>query len=417
VGTIEVTLPKFHDAQRQIAEDSARFKVLMCGRRFGKSMLGWAELCDAAIDGHPVALFAPNYKFASDGWRQIKEMLAPIIKWKSEQEMRLELVNGGSVDVWSLDKPDPGRGRKYKRVFIDEAGIVRNLAECWNAAIRPTLADLKGDAYIVGTPKGAGDFANLFERGQKNDGRWRSWRFKTVDNPYIDSEEIAEARTELPTAVFLQEFEGMPDDEGGNPFGLQAIAECIGPASTEPTAVFGADLAKSHDWTVVIGLDADGRWTEFHRFQRLWSETRESIARIVGNTPTLIDSTGVGDPIVEELQQTLPSLDGFKFSQTSKQDLMRALQSAVQRRAVTIPDGDCASEMRTFQYEYRAGGHVRYEAPSGYHDDCVCALALAVRALGTMQVAPPQLITVSRRSTPLDSFMRGDRVRGSYYAR
>lgn len=383
MSTVELILPAYHEAQGLIAQDAARFKVIMSGRRFGKSLLCFSEIAEPAIDGYPTALFSPNYKYASDGWRWFKEHLGPIIASKNEQDMRLELIGGGSIDVWSLEKEDAGRGRKYKRVGIDEAGLVRKLYHIWTSAIRPTLTDFRGDAIIEGTPKGGGDFANMFEKGQKGDDGWKSWRFTTVDNPYMDGSEVASARAELPEAVFKQEYEGIPDDAGGNPFGMAAIAACIGPRSTKPTACFGIDLAKSVDWTVVIGFDAEGRWTEFHRFQKSWGETVDTLREIIGTTKALVDSTGVGDPITEELQRTLPRVEGFKFNSTSKQDLMRRLQSAIQRGTITIPDGEVAAELRTFGYEYRANG-VRYEAPSGYHDDCVCSLALANWALGEM---------------------------------
>lgn len=413
MAAIEVTLPVYHSAQAEIAQDGARFKVLMCGRRFGKSTLLWSELCETAIDGYPAGLFAPTYKYALDGWRFIRAALAPITRKANEQEMRIELINDGALDVWTLDKPDPGRGRKYKRAGIDEAGIVRDLATRWNAAIRPTLTDYRGDALIVGTPCGPGDFNDMFERGQKDgQDRWRSWRYKTIDNPHMDDQEVAEAKEEIPEKIFLQEYEGIPDDEGGNPFGLTAIAACVREKpSTSETVAYGGDLAKSEDWTVIIGLDADGNWTEFYRFQGLWNEQFERIKKIVGNTPALFDSTGVGDPIVESLQRDLPNVEGFKFTANSKQQIMEGLRSAVQTGRVTIPAGDCASEMRTFRYEYHKNG-VRYEAPPNFHDDCVCSLALAVKAVADMPQCQPSIISLKREPMSLEQriqdFMLGD---------
>jgi hypothetical protein len=89
-----------------------------------------------------------------------------------------------------------------------------------------------------------------------------------------------------------------------------------------------------------------------------------------------MDSTGVGDPIFEDLQREGLDVTGFKFSQTSKQNLMVGLASAIQQRRVTFPEGVLTEELEIFEYQYTATG-VKYSAPSGFHDDCVMALALA----------------------------------------
>ena len=94
----------------------------------------------------------------------------------------------------------------------------------------------------------------------------------------------------------------------------------------------------------------------------------------------LIDSTGVGDPITEDLQRDGLDVTGFKFSQTSKQQLMEGLQAAIHQRKISFPDGVIVSELEIFEYTFTATG-VRYSAPSGFHDDVVCALALACQHL------------------------------------
>ena len=91
---------------------------------------------------------------------------------------------------------------------------------------------------------------------------------------------------------------------------------------------------------------------------------------------TIIDSTGVGDPIVEDLQRELGNVQGFKFTSKSKQDLMVGLASAIQQRKITYPDGVIVHELESFEYLYTRTG-IKYSAPSGLHDDCVMSLALA----------------------------------------
>lgn len=171
-----------------------------------------------------------------------------------------------------------------------------------------------------------------------------------------------------------------PSDDGGNPFGLAAIAKCLAPLAKGPPTAWGWDLAKHVDWTVGIALNKEGKVCEFHRFQKPWDDTIEHVLK-TAKAPALVDSTGVGDPIVEMLQKRggLNRFEGYNFNPSSKQRLMEGLAVAIQSEQITFPDGPIRRELEVFEYEYTRTG-VRYSAPEdmGYHDDCVCALALAV---------------------------------------
>ena len=195
----------------------------------------------------------------------------------------------------------------------------------------------------------------------------------------IDADEIEQAKSMLPDNVFKELYLAEPSDDGGNPFGQQSIQNCIMPLSNAQPAVFGIDLAKHVDWTVVIGLDVRGNVCVFDRFQAPWEETVRRLAQHIGYTSALVDSTGVGDPIVERLQRDLPNVAGFNFSSPSKQKLMEGLALAIQTEQVHYPEGAIVSELEAFAYEYTRTG-VRYSAPDGLHDDCVMALGLAVHA-------------------------------------
>lgn len=143
----------------------------------------------------------------SEIWRDLQARLRPITRYTNMQERRIELLTGGSIEMWSLDKPDVARGRKYKRVVIDEASIIRVLADAWQAVIRPTLADYRGDGFLLGTPKGDNFFKQAFEWGQSDDfPDWASWQMPTATNPLILPEEIDSLRRELPARLFEQEI-------------------------------------------------------------------------------------------------------------------------------------------------------------------------------------------------------------------
>ena len=374
---IRIELPKPHSGQQKIIAEAKRFNALECGRRFGKSTLGENLLIEPALEGFPTAWFSPTNKFATPQWESVVDLVKPITKSIDRTERRIQLITGGQIDFWSLDHPDAGRGRKYKRAIIDEAALVRGFGKAWEESIRPTLTDLLGDAWFFFTPKGRNYAHQLYEKGQDTDNAdWMSWRMGTIANPYISPDEIADAQRQLPEHVFNQEYLGIPADDGGNPFGIDAIRLCVQPLSTEPPAVFGVDLAKSQDFTWVIGLDRSGNVCVSERWQSDWRQTRERVLQLIGNYPALIDSTGVGDPIVEDMQRTNAVVESFKFTSQSKQQIMEGLASSIQQGQIGFPEGQLVSELESFGYEFTNFG-VRYSAPAGLNDDGVCALALA----------------------------------------
>lgn len=362
----------------------------MCGRRYGKSALGIRWLCDGALAGEFCGWFAPNYKYAGDAWRELVQRLAPVTQSKNEQERRLELKTGGVIEIWTLDSDDPARGRKYHRAVVDEAGIVSDLIALYQASIRPTLVDFAGKALFLGTPKGRRHgFVTLFQRGDGDDPEWQSFRASTLDNPYIPVEEVEAARRELPPDIFKQEFEGIPTDDGANPFGLDAIRAAVKPLSDLPPVVFGVDLARSLDFTVVLGLDAYGDTCRLDRFQMPWADTKGNIKELVGQVPIVADATGVGDAIVSDLLTMGVDVTPHIFTQSSKLRLMQRLVAAFQGKTLGIPDGFVVKELEAFEFSYTATG-VKYEAPKGYHDDGVMALALALYGWDRVQGAAPE---------------------------
>jgi hypothetical protein len=370
---VEVNLPKPHSAQQKIISERNRFNVLCCGRRFGKSKLSINLLCETALQGLPAGYFAPTYKLLEGTFKECLTALEQVVKRKHDNQF-IEIMTGGVIEFWSLDNPNAGRSRKYKTAIIDEAAFVKDLWTAWTQSIRPTLTDLKGDAWFLSTPKGKNDFYKLFMRGGAEP-NWAAWKMPTSSNPFIDISEIWDAQKDLPELAFSQEYLAEFNDNVANPFGFQFIKQCTMPLSTEPPVCFGVDLAKSFDWTVIIGLDKFAQVCYFERFQRDWNITKQTVVQLP-KAPIKVDSTGVGDPIVEDVQRLRPNVFGFKYTAHSKQQLMEGLQVAIQQRKIGFPEGIITNELESFEYESTRTG-VRYNAPIGMHDDCVNALALA----------------------------------------
>ena len=367
---MRIELPTPHINQQKILDAERRFIVVMCGRRFGKSELSQILIIKEALNGGQVAYITPTYGLA----QVFFERLTKVLPFKSNiSKLKIYCPNEGSIEFFTGERLDNLRGRKFHLVIVDEAAFIADLEDGWNNSIRPTLTDYEGRAVFLSTPRGKNFFYSLFMKQGEND--WQSFKFSTYDNPHINPREIDDARIQLPEVVFEQEYMANPSENSANPFGNAFIKRCVKPISAQPIVCYGIDLAKSVDYTVIIGLDKDGNVAYFDRFQMDWHNTKETIKRLPP-APIVVDSTGVGDPILEDLLREGVNIEGLKFTSQSKQQLMEGLASAIQQGRIGFPEGVIVDELDVFEYQFTAHG-VRYSAPSGFHDDTVMALALA----------------------------------------
>jgi len=372
--TIEIKLPKPHAAQRAVLDSPARFRVMMCGRRFGKSLISQNISIENGIANKKVAYITPTYQLGKTFFQEICKVLPEKIYKKNETDLTINFITGGQIRFFTGERLDALRGLKFHLVIIDEASYIANLQDGWLNSIRPTLTDYKGLAIFLSTPRGKNFFYSLYMKGGEPD--WEAFKFTTYDNPHIDPSEVDAAKFQLPNVVFEQEYMANPMENAANPFGSEHINACVKDGIAGKAEYYGIDLAKSVDWTVIIGLDKLGHVVHFERFQKDWMQTKETILRLPKNLPIMIDSTGVGDAIVEELQKKFTQMHGFKFTSTSKQQLLEALANSIQTKTISYPTGLIKEELEIFEYTFTSTG-VRYSAPSGFHDDCVIALSLA----------------------------------------
>jgi len=199
--TIELVLNQLHATQQTVSDNLARFNVLRMGRRWGKTTLSQNYFHKDILAGYPCAFMSPTYKMLADVWREYKKVFEPIISKKNEQEKRLEFVTGGSLDFWSFESPDSIRGHKYRRLFGDEAAMVKELSLIWNEIILATLIDYKGEAILASTPRGNNDFRKLDESKD-----WKSFHYTTYDNPILEYDEIQAIEKSMTSRAARQEI-------------------------------------------------------------------------------------------------------------------------------------------------------------------------------------------------------------------
>jgi hypothetical protein len=328
--TIPLHLPRMHSGQAQIARESKRFNVLSCGRRYGKTTLLQEMLIRPALDGYPVGYFAPNYNLLLESWRSLNNTLKPIMKRTNANEHRMELITGGMLDFWTLDNPDAGRSRKYKRVIIDEAGLVKRLMEAWHAAIRPTLADLAGDAWLAGTPKGRNGFWELWSLGS-TDPSWAHWQMPTDANPFIPRDEILAMRASMPALVVAQEVDAEFTEGELTLFAIADIDRAAQPYDLPSTGQWltTVDVGRRRDATVINTFDISQRpyrRVDFDRLERVpYPLIQQHIEAQSRRWPgaLVIESNGVGDPLIENLDV---QAEPFITTARSKLQALQALQ-------------------------------------------------------------------------------------------
>jgi hypothetical protein len=205
-------------AQGQVFEDRSRFRVLVAGRRFGKSYLSCVELLRGAIENPGQTYFycAPTYRMAKDiAWKVLKRLVPkPWIKSKNETDLKIELVNGSMIELKGTENAMALRGRSLSGVVLDEAAFMDS--EVWFEVIRPALADKQGWALFISTPDGTASwFYELWQYADSGDDDWERWCFTTIEGGNVPAEEVEAARAQLDARTFRQEFEASFENLSG----------------------------------------------------------------------------------------------------------------------------------------------------------------------------------------------------------
>jgi hypothetical protein len=377
----------YHPGQAEIHQSLKRFNVLDCGRRFGKDIIERNYACEGLLSAEPVSWYEPEYKSLLENWNWFCQTLHPIIKRKSDQEKRLDLTNGGFIEMWSLQDKDASRGRHYKRAVINEAAKVPHLDYSWNAVIRITLADLLGGAMIGSTPKGLNYFKTLYDRGQdplQED--WASWQKTTYDNPYIAKSEIEEIKSNTPELIFNQEILAKFIELEGSVFRriqeAATLTQLEEPLSGHNYSA-GVDVAADIDYTVITVLDIESKDMVYKdRFNRVDYPTLEDRLLGVYNkwrlSGMVVEANSIGRPVIDHLLEKGVGITPFTTTNSTKQAIIQDLQSAFEHELIKIIDDPVlVGELLSFESHRTPAGAYQYSAPEGMHDDCVMSLALA----------------------------------------
>lgn len=403
---LEFERPHLYPKQFAAIFETKRYSLIEASTKAGKTSGCIAWITEMAMNGREGWNYwwvAPVSDQALIAFRRMRRSL-PTDSFTANISLKtITLINGTVIWFKSGDKPDSLYGEDVYGVVLDEASRMKEEAYI---AVRTTLTYTKAPIRIIGNVRGRKNWffkmARRAERDQmlgvdSNAAYHKIVASDAVAAGVLDQKEIDDARNEMPEAWWKELYFAEASDDGGNPFGQQHL-DAITKPETEPGSgvvskkaprAWGWDLAKKRDYFVGIALDEDGAICRFIRHHHMpWGEVKNVIVSNTGSLPALVDETGVGDPIVEDVQRMMGwnvqhgvtaegcNLQGFVFTPGSKQRLMEGLAAAIQGRSVWIAANVVKEELEQFEFEYTRTG-VRYAAPEGYFDDCVCALALA----------------------------------------
>lgn len=379
--------------QLNILNSDARFRTLAAGRRWGKTMVAAHEIVKRAKEPDQMIWWVANtYKNVSRGYREVVNQLPsswlakPAPAYTSTTKI-LQLKNGTMIEFYSGGSPDALAGEGVDFVVVDEAALIPD--PVWQQSIRPTLMDTGGEAFIISTPRGHNWFWEMWKHGQENKPGYESWRYAQTANPYVPQSETDMAENELPTIIFRQEIMAEFLAAGASIFGMglerpNSIIDNI----VEPRGnVFvGIDLAKKQDFTVITAdREEDGMPCYYERFQELdWPTQQNRIARAIAEleeTPgvegvtALLDSTGIGDVVYDNLTAAGVDVTPIQFTNQSKEQMARLLAADMEHGRACILS-DMQEEFESYEFTLTPSGRYQFEAASG-HDDMVSAKMMA----------------------------------------
>lgn len=221
---------KLHRLQKIVLGDKHRFRVIVAGRRWGKSQASKVAIITAAASKRKQLVWyvAPTYAQARDiMWDDLKGSIPRVLvkaNGINETRMQIRLINGSIIQLKGADNPESLRGIGLNFVVIDECQDIKK--ETWETVLQPTLSTTNGRAIFIGSPKGFDWFYDNYQKGQAGEmvkderGRmvkneWKSWQFPTITSPFIPKKEIDARRRDMDPKSFRQEFEASFENVSG----------------------------------------------------------------------------------------------------------------------------------------------------------------------------------------------------------
>ena len=380
--------PKQRDMVQEIISSAAKYHVACVGRQFGKSLMAINLSLYWMINNGPVKVLwvSPVYSQTTKVQKELMQAIGAsgLVKNCNYSDNYIRLKNGSEIIFRSAEKYDNIRGLTVDYGILDEAAFMKE--DAWKEAIKPVFLVRGKKVLFISTPKGKNWFHELFQLARSNDyENYKAYTGSSYDTPYINIEEIEDAKRTLPPNVFQQEYLAKFIDSGGEVF--SNLESNIMPTWGQNNSKIycGVDLGKQEDFTVATFMNAQGQVIDIYRANaQEWTQmTREIITRVKRyNATVMIEVNSIGDVIFEQVKSQWADTHPFVTTSKSKNEIIEGLILDMNEDTIGIPDSHTfpalLSELEVFTYEYNPKTrNIRYGHPSGLHDDCVISLAIA----------------------------------------
>lgn len=389
-------------AQKEIVDNTAKSTVAVTGIRFGKSMAAaYKALRKIFLNDQHIYIIAPTYDLTLKVFSYVEDWLHKggftkkgAVSIKHRPRPRITTKWGTWLECKSGENPEQMLGERLDLAIIDEAARVPK------EVFERYLYGRTKEFLLTTTPKGKNWLFREFMRAKKEG---NTFHFTSLDSPLFNEKRWEDAKARLPEDIFNQEYGAKFLDAAASAFRSDDIRRAINDLSEEPQPdrryVVGVDLAKYQDYFALCVID---KYTNgvvyFYRSRNddygFQKEKIKMTSRKYNRARVVLDSSGMGEPVYDDLIQDEINVEPFRFSNQSKKKLIDKLRLYLEQGGITIPDNEALiDELESFEYEITPSGNVRYQAPEGLHDDCVIALALAVWSLySTEKENPKRLI-------------------------
>lgn len=387
---MEVTIPHAYTPrsyQLELLQAPQRFKIAVFHRRAGKSKTVLNQQIIRALKTKGVYYyFLPTYRQAKAVmWDSLVKEHIPqeIVEKINDSELAVYYKNGSIQRFAGCEDIDKHRGINPIDVVFDEYAEMN--PQIWTAIIQPVLRENKGTATFIFTPKGMTHSWNLIQQAKENPKEWFVSIQGANDTNVFTQEELLEIQKATPESLFDQEYH-CKFIEGAGQFFKRITSNLIEETDKiEPNHRYqmGVDLGKYQDYTVITLIDLNTfNVLKQDRFNQIdWNLQKAKIEAMYhryGRPLIYMDSTGLGDPIYDDLLQRGLRVESYKFTEQSRKDLLVNLSLKIEQGTIKLPDNEVLkSELQSFRYELSESGRIKIVVPEGLHDDCVFSLALA----------------------------------------
>lgn len=382
--------PKQKEIINGILSSDVKHHIICASRQFGKSMLSMNLVLYWAINeptktGQRILWAAPSYNQSRKVMEELHAAIVDsgIVESANFSSNTIKLKTGSTIIFRSTERYEFIRGETFTAAILDEFAFMKDGS--WKEAIRPTLIVKGRKVVFISTPKGKNEFYNLYQQGLNPDSEnYKAYKSTIYETPFIDPQEIEDAKQTLPEAIFKQEYLAEFLDGGGEVFSdldknvFHKWEQGQGPYYA------ACDIARADDYTVMTVMDRSGRIVEIYRKNQVeWNTIIDDMVAIAKkwNATVMVEENGVGSPIFSMVKEKWQNTHPFITTNKSKQEIIEGMILDMNEGAIRIPSRELFPalyhELTIFTFDYNPKTRsISYQHPVGQHDDTVIATAI-----------------------------------------